>query len=183
MYWLWDTLADKTLQTHLDNHLHFLLQFLSASTMKVYPSTRTAVHDYQIPADNRMRVKNGNPVRCENRDIRFPIVWEVNDHPLSHGSFVEVNWVILMDTSDNARRAMSTFESTLATPLGPHAFMKEYGKHLSRAFRLMLNAWLSGLIRVRAGTVVYGRSLDGPVDTEGYRTPDDDIFICCIGDG
>ena len=40
-----------------------------------------------------------------------------------------------------------------------------------------------GLIRVEPGTVVFGRSLQGPVDAEGYRTPDDDMFLCADGDG
>jgi hypothetical protein len=40
-----------------------------------------------------------------------------------------------------------------------------------------------GLIQVEAGTVVYGRSLQGPVDVDGYRTADDDVFLCADGDG
>ena len=36
---------------------------------------------------------------------------------------------------------------------------------------------------IEAGTVVYGRSLDGPVDDDGYRTPDDDTFLAAMGDG
>ena len=96
--------------------------------MTPYPSTRTAVHDYRIPAENRLHVKGGTPVYFENRDIRFPIVWEVKDHPKSHGIFVKKNWVLLMDTSDEGRRAMSVFESTLSTPLGPDALMKGFGE-------------------------------------------------------
>lgn len=41
----------------------------------------------------------------------------------------------------------------------------------------------TGLLRVEVGTVVYGRSMQGPVDADGYRTPDDDMFICADGDG
>jgi hypothetical protein len=41
----------------------------------------------------------------------------------------------------------------------------------------------SGLIQVEAGTVVFGRSLHGPVDAEGYRTAEDDSFLCANGDG
>ena len=40
-----------------------------------------------------------------------------------------------------------------------------------------------GLIQVHAGTVVYGRSLDGDVDGDGYRTANDDIMICAAGNG
>jgi hypothetical protein len=151
--------------------------------MKVYPSTRTAVHDYRIPADNRFRVKDGTPICCENRDIRFPIVWEVNDHPLTHSTFVNKIWVIIIDTSDEGRRAMSKFESILTTPLGPDALMKDFGKHISKTFQAVLTAQRSGQIEIEAGTQVFGRSLDGPVDTEGYRTPHDDTLLCCLGDG
>lgn len=108
--------------------------------MKVYPSTRTAVHNFQIPADKRFCVKNGTPVRCENRDIRFPKVWKVEDHPLVHGSYTETIWVILVDTSDEGRAAASKFESTLTTPLGPDALMKEFGRHLSNGSQTLLTA-------------------------------------------
>ena len=98
--------------------------------MKLYPSTRTATHDYQSPSDKRLCVKNETPVHCENRDIRFPMVWEVEDHPMNHGTSAKKIWVILMDTSKDARRVRSEFESTLPTPLGPDALMKDFGKHL-----------------------------------------------------
>ena len=41
----------------------------------------------------------------------------------------------------------------------------------------------SGLMRVDMGTVVFGCSLQGPVDTEGYRTAEDDIFLSANSDG
>ena len=41
----------------------------------------------------------------------------------------------------------------------------------------------SGLTRVEAGTVVFGRSLQGPLDAEGYRSAEDDMFLCANGDG
>jgi hypothetical protein len=151
--------------------------------MKVYPSTRAAVHDYQIPADNRFRVKDGTLIRCKNRDIRFPIVWEVNDHPMTHSKHVNKIWVILMDTSDKGRREMSKFESILTTPLGPDALMNDFGKHVSKDFQAVLTAHCLGQIEIEAGTLVFGRSLDGPVDTEGYRTSEDDMLLCCVGDG
>ena len=98
---------------------------------RIYPDDRAAVHDYRIPSDNRLCVKNGTPVRCPNRDIRFPMVWEVDNHPKSHSRFVKKIWVILMDTSKEARHASSIFEASLKTPLGPDECMKDYGMHLS----------------------------------------------------
>jgi hypothetical protein len=151
--------------------------------MMLYPSTRTAAHDYKIPAEKALCIKNGTPVQCENRDIRFPVVWEVTRHPLCHSSFVKTIWVILMDTSDEARQSMSIFESSLTTPLGPDAFMKDFGKQFPASYQTLLTARRSGLMQVKPGTVVYGRSIDGLLDEEGYRTPDDDYFLCCIGDG
>jgi hypothetical protein len=97
--------------------------------MNVYPSTRTRVHTYQIPSDNLLCVKDGTPVRRQNRDVRFPTVWEVKTHPKTHGRFVTKIWVILIDTSQEARLAASTFEGSLGTPLGPDYRMKEYGMH------------------------------------------------------
>lgn len=88
-----------------------------------------------------------------------------------------------MDTSKEARRLMSVFESSLTTPLGPDAFMKDFGEHFPVSYQTLLTAPRSGLIQVKPGTAVYGRSMDGPLDNEGYRTSDDDYFICCIGDG
>jgi hypothetical protein len=107
--------------------------------MRIYPSTRTTVHNYEIPADKSLCVKNGTPVQCENRDIRFPVLWEVQHHPLSHGSFVKTNWVALMDTSEEGRRSRSIFESSLTTPLGPDAFMKDFGKCLAAIHPTLLS--------------------------------------------
>jgi hypothetical protein len=90
---------------------------------------------------------------------------------------------MLIDTSDEGRRAMSKFESILPTPLGPDALMEDFGKRVSKAFQAVLTAQCSGQIEIEAGTLVFGRSLDGPVDTEGYRTPHDDTLLCCLGDG
>lgn len=151
----------------------------------MYPEDRVASHHYQIPADRRLCVKDGIPIACPNRDVRFPMVWEVKYHPKSHSGFVTKNWVVLMDTSEEARRVTGIFDASLKTPLGPDAFMEDYGmcnetiKHVST----LANFPDSGLMRVEAGTVVYGRSLNGPVDFEGYRTADDDIFLCANGDG
>ena len=99
--------------------------------MKIYPSTRNEVHKYPMPSDKRLCVKDGTPVRRENRDVRFPTVWEVKTHPKTHGKFVKKIWVILIDTSKEARDAASMFEASLTTPLGPNSRMKEYGMHLS----------------------------------------------------
>lgn len=99
--------------------------------MDVYTTTCTDVHTPQIPIDNRLCVRDGTPVRCENRDVRFPTVWEVKTHPKTHGKFVKKIWIILIDTSKEARLAASIFEASLTTPLGPDSRMKEYGRRLN----------------------------------------------------
>jgi hypothetical protein len=97
--------------------------------MNIYPRSRTAIHTYQIPSDNALCVKDGTLVRRENRDIRFPTVWEVKTHPKIHGRFVKKIWVILINTSREARLAASRFEASLTTPLGPDCRMKQYGMY------------------------------------------------------
>ena len=96
--------------------------------MDIYPATCTTVHDYRIPTDKCSCVRNGTPVHCQNRDIRFPTLWEVKNHPKTHGRFVTKIWVMFVDTSKEARLAASKFEASLTTPLGPDARMKEYGR-------------------------------------------------------
>ena len=108
--------------------------------LNVYPSTRTVVHNDEIPTDKRSCVRNGTPVHCQNRDIRFPTVWEVKDHPKTHGRFVKKNWVILVDTSKEARLAASIFEASLTTPLGPDARMKEYGRSFYALSKTIFNS-------------------------------------------
>ena len=153
--------------------------------VKIYPSTRAAVHNNQAPTDKRWCVKNGTLVNCENRDIRFPSLWEVKDHPKTHGQSVTRNWVIIMDTSSEARQKNAEFEGSLKTPLGPDSYMKDYGMlYFFVCFSsLSLTPKFTGLIQVEPGTVVYGRPLAGPLDSEGYRTADDDVFLCSAGDG
>jgi hypothetical protein len=101
--------------------------FPPTSTMNIYPCTRTTVHTYDVPTDRRSCVKDGTLISCEHRDVRFPLVWEVKTHPKTHSKFVTKNWVIIIDTSKEARLATSKFEAELNTPLGPDACMKEYG--------------------------------------------------------
>ena len=41
----------------------------------------------------------------------------------------------------------------------------------------------AGLIQVKPGTIVYARPLVGPVDDDGYRTAENDMFLAAAGDG
>lgn len=107
----------------------------------IYPNTRIAVHNNQTPTDKRWCVKHGTLVYCQNRDIRFPLVWEVKDHTMTHGQSVMKNWVIIVDTSSEARRKNAEFEESLKTPLGPDLYMKDFGTSYIYFFALLLGAY------------------------------------------
>src|SRR5271163_1382665 len=92
----------------------------------IYPKTRTIVHNNKLPEENAWRVRDGRPINNPNRDIRFPLVWDVDSHPLTHGN--HKTWVIIVDTSREARRQRSLCQAELTTPLGPQRFMSDFGK-------------------------------------------------------
>ena len=91
----------------------------------VYPATRTQVHMNIQPNDKAWCVRGGRPIYVPNRDIRFPLIWEVDAHPLTHGN--HTSWVIILDTSKEARRERALFQAELTTPLGPQNFMSHFG--------------------------------------------------------
>jgi hypothetical protein len=91
----------------------------------VYPKTRTVVHDNKRPEENAWCVRDGRPINVPYRDIRFPLVWEVDSHPLTHGD--HKSWVIILDTSKEARHQRSLFQAELTTPLGPQRYMDHFG--------------------------------------------------------
>ena len=92
----------------------------------IYPNSRTEVYGNTPPKEKAWTVKGGRPINVPNRDIRFPLIWEVDYHPLTQGN--NTSWVIIMDTSKEARRQRSLFQSELTTPLGPDQFMPHFGK-------------------------------------------------------
>lgn len=99
---------------------------MESLTPPVYPSTRTKVHSGQLPNDKLWHVKGGTPLNVANRDNRFPLIWAVQSHPFTPSKYT--TWVIIMDTSEEARRERSKFEAELTTPLGPDRFMDHYGE-------------------------------------------------------
>jgi hypothetical protein len=98
--------------------------------------------------------------------------------------FVKTIWVVVLDTSEEGRSFRSKFQDTLKAPLGPNASMSEQGKIIFFPAKFYVETHVFvGLVPVYPGTVVYGRALDGPVDEDGFRTADDDIFMCAAGSG
>ena len=101
----------------------------------LYLKSQTIVHDDKLPEENAWRVRDGQPINVPHHDILFPLVWEVDSHPLTHGD--HKSWVIIVDTSREARHQRSLFQAELTTPLGPQRDMYHFGIFFLLIFLLM----------------------------------------------
>ena len=147
----------------------------------IYPPTCTQVHGPSIPTDKAWCVKGGTAIHVPNHDIRFPLIWKVESHPLTEGDFI--SWVVVFDTSPEGRPEEEKYiPRGIDNPLGPNSYMDSYGRYRIPAIPCLMLSFL-GLIQVKPGTIVYARPLVGPVDDDGYRTAEDDMFLAAAGDG
>jgi hypothetical protein len=99
------------------------------STKTTYPTDRTMCMSKDGPIDPRFRVPGGTLLYKQERDARFPYIYEIATHTLVHSpEFIKRILIHVVDTSIEARKARAKYELKLLVPLGPDAYMENYGQ-------------------------------------------------------
>ena len=84
------------------------------------------------PSDPALVVKDGNLLFHQQRDCRFPYLYQVSSHPMVDEmidkTVIKTILVYIQDTEPAALKRLLDFENTLFVPLGPNESMLGLGE-------------------------------------------------------
>jgi hypothetical protein len=123
---------------------------MSTST---YPIDRPSCMRKDGPADSRFQIPGGKLLYNQERDARFPYIYEITSHALVHSpNYIKKILICIVDTSIDARVKCAKFEKTLSVPLGPNAVMDNYGEFPN----LICFGYLIKLLQRTGRSISYG---------------------------